>query len=49
MRRLLGLETRWDAEAWLAERGIPLNYDLEDLEADRRMLDRLFPLAKVSA
>ncbi len=41
VRRLLGLATRWDAEQWLASRNVPLNYDTDDLEADRRALDRL--------
>ncbi len=41
--RLLGHESRWDTERWLAERGVPLNYTLEDLESDRRTLARLFP------
>lgn len=41
VRRLLGLESRWDAERWLAERGVCLNYTLPDLEADRRTLDAL--------
>jgi hypothetical protein len=41
VRRLLGLETRWDVEAWLASRQIPLNYKLDDFEADCRTLDQL--------
>ena len=40
--RLLGHASRWETEQWLAERGVPLNYTLADLEADRRTLDRLF-------
>ena len=40
VRQLLSLPTRWDAEQWLATRGVPLNYSLEDLEADRSALDR---------
>lgn len=39
---LLGLGDRWSVNSWLAERCIPLNYTSEDLEADRRTLDRLF-------
>lgn len=31
------------ADAWLAQRGVPLNYTAEDLEADRRDLAELFP------
>lgn len=42
VRRLLGLEDRWATERWLADRKVPSNYSLEDLEADRRTLDRLF-------
>jgi len=41
VRRLLGLETRADAERWLYERHVPINYRPEDLEADRRTLDGL--------
>jgi hypothetical protein len=41
VRRLLGLESRWDAEEWLGKRGIHLNYTIEDLRADRETLDRL--------
>jgi predicted HTH domain antitoxin len=37
---ILGL-TRWEAEAWLAKRGIEWNYDLADLEADRRTADEI--------
>ncbi len=32
-----------EADQWLAQRGIPLNYLPEDLEADRRDLAELFP------
>ncbi len=41
VRRLLGLESRWDAQKWLGERGIPLNYSLEDFETDQRNLTKL--------
>ncbi|MFN0136099.1 MAG: UPF0175 family protein [Phycisphaerae bacterium] len=37
---LLGL-TRIEAQTWLAGRGVPLNYDIGDLDADRRTLARL--------
>ncbi len=40
--RILGLETRIEAQAWLAKRRVPLNYDLSDLEADRETLGKLF-------
>lgn len=39
--RLLGLEDRWVVNQWLADHKVPLNYTLEDLEADRSTLDRL--------
>lgn len=42
VRRLLALEARWDAERWLGERGIEMNYSIDDLESDRRTLDDLF-------
>ncbi len=41
VRRILGFETRWEAEQWLAARRVPINYGSEDLEADRRTLDRV--------
>lgn len=41
--RLLGLPTTLEAQRWLAQKGIPLNYGLEDLESDRQTLARLFP------
>ncbi|MFM2295872.1 MAG: hypothetical protein RLZZ350_2285 [Verrucomicrobiota bacterium] len=31
----------FETEAWFAHKGIPRNYDLSDLEADRATLDRL--------
>ncbi len=34
------------ADQWLAQRGVPLNYSPEDLEADRRDLDELFREAR---
>ncbi len=39
--RLLGLVDRWATNKWLADRNVPLNYSIDDLEADRRTLDRL--------
>ena len=36
--RVLGFETRFQAEEWLGERGVAMNYSLEDLEADRTTL-----------
>lgn len=38
---LLGIEDRWEIEKWLADRRVPLNYTLEDLESDRKTLDRI--------
>jgi predicted HTH domain antitoxin len=39
---LLGLDTRLQAQQWLSERGVPLNYDLQELEADRETLRKNF-------
>ena len=39
--RLLGHDSRWKTEQWLAGRSIPLNYTVDDLEADRKTLSRL--------
>ena len=41
VRRLLGFESRFDVHALLKQRGVPLNYTLEDLEADRETHRRL--------
>ena len=38
---ILGLETRFQAEEWLAEHGACQNYSSDDLEADRQTLERL--------
>lgn len=38
----LGLPTTILALEWLNQRGVPLDYTLEDLEADRRALADLF-------
>ncbi len=38
---LLGLEDRWAVNRWLAEHNVPLNYTLDDLEADSKTLDRV--------
>lgn len=32
-----------ETQAWLSERGAPLNYSVDDLEEDRRTLAKLFP------
>jgi predicted HTH domain antitoxin len=39
--KLLGLEDRWSVSQWLADHRVPLNYTLEDLDADRATLDRV--------
>lgn len=41
VRRLLGLETRWEAQQWLSRHDVAINYTPEDLEADRQTLNRL--------
>ncbi len=41
LRRLLGLETRWDVEKWLADHQIVRNYSAEDLQADLDTLQSL--------
>lgn len=32
-----------EADAWLAERGVALNYSAEDFDADRERLAEIFP------
>lgn len=39
--KLIGVENRCEIEQWLADRNVPLNYTIADLEADRRTLDNL--------
>lgn len=39
---LLGLDY-WQTETFLQQRGVPLNYSPDDLEADRATLGKLFP------
>ncbi len=39
---VLGLNY-WQAEAFLKERGVPLNYSLADLEADEATLKKMMP------
>jgi hypothetical protein len=41
IRRLLRFESRFEVQALLKERGVSLNYTLEDLEADRERHRRL--------
>jgi hypothetical protein len=40
VQTLLGLEDRWETEAWLGSRRVSRNYSLQDLEADRETLRR---------
>lgn len=40
--RVLGFETRFHAEEWLGQRGVTMNYSLDDLQADRETLSKLF-------
>ncbi len=40
--RVLGLETRFQAEEWLGKHDVAWNYSPDDLEADRETLRQLF-------
>ncbi|HEX8844515.1 MAG TPA: UPF0175 family protein [Pyrinomonadaceae bacterium] len=42
LRRMLGFETRMEADAFLKEHGVYLDYSLEDLERDRETHRQLF-------
>ncbi|MGB0766378.1 MAG: UPF0175 family protein [Phycisphaeraceae bacterium] len=42
VRRLLDLETRWDAEQWLSDHGVCSNYSADDLADDRQTLRNVF-------
>ena len=35
---VLGFHTRLEAQNWLAQRDVPLNYDLSELEADHETI-----------
>lgn len=39
--QVVGISDRWAINKWLADRNVPLNYTLADLEADRQTLDRV--------
>lgn len=39
--RFLRLADRWAVNKWLADRKVPLNYTIDDLESDRQTLDRV--------
>lgn len=41
LAELLGLATTHDADRWLAERGVVLNYAVDDFHNDCRTLDHL--------
>lgn len=41
VQQLLGLNNTWDTEEWLGKHGVCLNYQLDDLQADRETLDRI--------
>jgi predicted HTH domain antitoxin len=41
LAELLGFATTHDANRWLAERGVPLNYSVKDFHDDCGTLDRL--------
>lgn len=38
----LGLETRHEAQVWLANRGVAINYTKASLEQDRKNIQELF-------
>lgn len=46
VQQLLGFGNRWEVEKWLGLHGICLNYQLDDLEADRQTLDRILGSAQ---
>ena len=42
VQQLLGFDNRWDTEEWLGARGATMQYSAEDLETDRRNLEKIF-------
>lgn len=40
LRRILGFETRMEADAFLKQHGVYLEYSVEDLDRDRETLER---------
>ena len=40
LRRILGFETRMEADAFLKQHGVYLEYSVEDLKRDRETLER---------
>ena len=45
--KLLGMSSRWDAEAFLQERGVDLPYNMDDLAKDTATLQRLRAEGKI--
>ena len=43
VQQLLGFSDRFATQEWLGRNGAHENYSLDDLNADRDTLDRLFP------
>jgi hypothetical protein len=41
VQTLLGLNDRWETEAWLAAHDVRQNYSSDDLDADREALRRV--------
>lgn len=41
--KILGLATSIEAQAWLGQHGVSLNYSSDDLESDRAALAKHFP------
>lgn len=41
VQRALNLQTRFDAEQWLGDRGVPLDYTAEDFEQDMAAIRKL--------
>ncbi len=49
VRELLGMSTRLEVDSFLKEKGIDLNYDQTDLEADRQTHEQLKALEKLNS
>jgi len=43
VQKLLSFSDRFATQEWLGRMGVHENYTLDDLDADRATLDRLFP------
>jgi hypothetical protein len=41
VQRLLAFDNRWETEEWLGSRGAAMRYSIDELETDRRNLDRV--------